>query len=244
MASFVRPLWTQKCRLASPSVTNERWEWPSSLSGINPARTAAVRIMLCWAPSHPFGWVRTNSVWSSKVSHIRTPLACVSCMKVRAHWWRYRRKSAKTSIADFPRGRSGILFVTWPLDWALGRRWSLNLNFQSATPMGREGRCNALPFCFCPLTVFGIIFDALAKCLSTDRANVSILIIVNDGWDLAISANIFLVRITRTLMSGYDRLWYNFRNLLPSYSQDFRNFAWIENTTQEVRYRFQGNYYN
>ena len=62
--------------------------------------------------------------------------------------------------------------------------------------MVRE-RCNALPFCFGPLTVFNIIFDALADCLSTDRTNVSILIIVNDGWDLRTSANLFLGRITR-----------------------------------------------
>ena len=138
-ASFVRPFWTQKCRLASPSVTNERREWPSSLSRINPAWTAAVRIMLCWGPSQPFGWVRTNSVRPSKVCHDSTLIKCVSSMKVRAHWWRYRRKSAKTSMADFPRGSGGILLVTYSLDWALGRRWSLNLIFQLATPMEREG---------------------------------------------------------------------------------------------------------
>ena len=80
MASFVRPLWTQKCRLASPSVTNEIREWPSPLLGINPAWTAAARILHCWAPSQPFGWVRTNSVLSSKVCHNSTPLACVSSM--------------------------------------------------------------------------------------------------------------------------------------------------------------------
>ena len=71
---------------------------------------------------------------------------------------------------------------------------------------GEGGSCNALPFCFCPFTDFSVIFDALANCLSTDRTNVSILIIVNDGWDLGISANMFLGSITRTLMSGYDRL--------------------------------------
>ena len=102
---------------------------------------------------------------------------------------------------------------------------------------GESGRCNALPFCFCPLTVFSIIFDALTNCFSTDRTNVSILIIVNDGWDLGISTNMFLGRITRTLMSGYDRLRYNFGKVLPSYTSDFRNFAWVENATQEVRYR-------
>jgi hypothetical protein len=72
--------------------------------------------------------------------------------------------------------------------------------------MGREGGgYNALPFCFCPLIVFGIIFDALANCFSTNRTNITILIIVNDGWDLAISANMFLGRITRRMTSGYDR---------------------------------------
>ena len=94
-----------------------------------------------------------------------------------------------------------------------------------------------MPFCLCPLTIFGIIFDALAKCLSTDRANVSVVIIVNNGWDLGISANTFLGRIARMLMSRYDRVRYNFRSLLPSYSSDFRNFAWVENATQEVSYQ-------
>ena len=211
MASLIRPLWTQKCRLASPSVTNERWERPSSLSGINPAWTAAVRIIFRWAPFQPFGWVRTNSVQSFKDCHNSTPLACVSSMNVRAHWWRYRRKSAKTSIADFPWGRGGILLATrtWSLDWVLGRRWGLNLIFQSEKPMGKEGRCSALPFCFCPLTVFGIIFDAIANCLSTSRTNISVLIIVNDGWDLGISANFLLGRITRKLRVwiGWSLIW-------------------------------------
>jgi hypothetical protein len=94
-----------------------------------------------------------------------------------------------------------------------------------------------LPFCFCPLTVFSIVFDALASCFSTDRTNVSVFIIINDGWDLGISANVFLGRITRTLMSGNKRFRYNFGSLLPVYSFDFRNFAGVENTTQEVRYR-------
>ena len=101
---------------------------------------------------------------------------------------------------------------------------------------GKGGRCNALPFCFCPLTVFSIIFDALANSLSADRTNVSVLIIVNDGWDLRISSNLLLGSITRILMSRYDRLRYNFGNLLPSNYFDFGNLAWIENATQEVRY--------
>ena len=62
-----------------------------------------------------------------------------------------------------------------------------------------------MPFCFCPLMAFGLVFDALAKCFSTNRTNISVLVIVNDGWDLGISANMFLGRITRTLTSGYDK---------------------------------------
>ena len=112
----------------------------------------------------------------------------------------------------------------------------LEPNFSISHTDGEGGRCNALPFCFCPLTVFSIIFDTLANCLSTDRTNVSVFIVVNDGWDLGISANLLLGWITRILMSGYDRLRYNFGNLLPSYSSDFRNLAWVENATQEVRY--------
>jgi hypothetical protein len=92
-----------------------------------------------------------------------------------------------------------------------------------------------LPFCFCPLTVFSVNFNALTNCLSTDRTNVSVLIIVDDGWDLGISANLFLGRITRTFMSGYDRFLYKIKNLLPSYSSYFSNFAWVENATQKVR---------
>ena len=113
----------------------------------------------------------------------------------------------------------------------------LEPNFSISHTDREGGRCNVLPFCFCPLTVFDIIFDALAKCLSTNRTNVSVLIIVNNGWDLGPSANKFLARITRTLISRYDRVRYNFRNLLPRYSSNFRNFAWVENATQEVRYR-------
>ena len=113
----------------------------------------------------------------------------------------------------------------------------LEPNFSVSHTNGEGGRCNAMPFCFCPLTVFSIFFDALADCLSTDRTNVSVLIIVNNGWDLGISANSFLGRITKTLMSGYDRLRYNFGNVLPSYTFDFRNSAWVEDATQEVRYR-------
>ena len=95
------------------------------------------------------------------------------------------------------------------------------------------------------MTVFDFIFDALAKCFGTDRTNVSILIIVNDGWDLGIRTSMSLGRITGTLMSEYDKLGvqYNFRKLLPSHSYDFGNFAWIENATQEVRYRSE-KYYN
>ena len=93
-----------------------------------------------------------------------------------------------------------------------------------------------MPFCFCPFTVFGFFFDTFAKCLSTDRTNVSILVIVNDGWDLGISTNMFLGRITR-LTLGYDRLRYNHGNILPSYSSDFRNFAGVEYANQEIRYR-------
>ena len=113
----------------------------------------------------------------------------------------------------------------------------LEPNFQSATWMGGRGKWNALPFRFCPLIVFGIIFNALTNCLSTDRTNVSVLVIVNDGWDLGISANFSLGRKTITLMSGYDSFRYNIKILLPSYSSDFRNLVWVEDATQEVRYR-------
>ena len=133
------------------------------------------------------------------------------------------------------RGRRGILLVTRPLVGALGCRRSLNLTFNQ--PHRRGGRCNALPFCFCPLFFFSVIFNALTSCLSTDCTNFPVLIIVNDGWDLSISVNTFLARITRRLMSGNDRLRYNFGNLLLIYSFDFRNFAWVENATQEVGYR-------
>jgi hypothetical protein len=93
-----------------------------------------------------------------------------------------------------------------------------------------------LPFCFCPLAVFGIIFDALANCLSTDRTNVSVLIMVNDGWDLGTSASFFLGRITKTLMSDTIDFDTILETNLPSYTPDFRNIAWFENATPEVRY--------
>jgi hypothetical protein len=119
----------------------------------------------------------------------------------------------------------------------------LEPGFQSAT--GKGGRCNALPFCFCPLTVFSIIFDALANCLGTDRTNVSVLIIVNDGWDLGISANMFLSRITTTLISENDRLRYKFS--LETY---YRVTPLISGTSPGSRMLLrksdivQGNYYD
>ena len=75
-----------------------------------------------------------------------------------------------------------------------------------------------MPFCFCPLTVFGLVFDALAKCLSTNRTNISVLIIINDGWDLGISANMFLGRITRTLCQNtidFDITLKNYYRVTP-----------------------------
>ena len=61
------------------------------------------------------------------------------------------------------------------------------------------------------MTVFSFIFDAFHNCLCTDRTDASVLIIVNDGWDLRITAKFFLGRITsRLLMSKYKRLRYNF----------------------------------
>jgi len=129
-ASLTSPFWTQKCKLASPSVTKERRRWPTSSSEIKPAMTAATRIWLCCAPSQPFGWVRTNSVEVSRLRHRSSPLVCVSSMYVRAHWWRYRRKSAKSSITVFPRGKGGIWRATCAVDGFLGLRWSLNLHFK------------------------------------------------------------------------------------------------------------------
>ena len=93
-----------------------------------------------------------------------------------------------------------------------------------------------MPFCLCPLAVFGFFFNALANCLSPHGTNISTLVIINDGWDLEISANMFLGRVARKLMSGCNRLSFNFGNILPSYSFDFGNFAWVENATQDVRY--------
>ena len=72
------PFWTEKWRLASPSVTNERREWPFVLSGTRPASTAARRISLCCVPSHPFGCERTKSIWDLTEFHKSGPLAWVS----------------------------------------------------------------------------------------------------------------------------------------------------------------------
>lgn len=127
MALLTSPLWIQKCKLASPSVTKDRREWPTSSSSIKPALTAAARIWFCCAPSQPFGWVRTNSVQDSKLRHKMSPLACVSSMYVRTHWKRYRRKSAKSSITVFPRGKGGIWRATCAVAGFLGVRCSLNL---------------------------------------------------------------------------------------------------------------------
>ena len=67
------------------------------------------------------------------------------------------------------------------------------------------------------------------------------MIIVNDGWDLGISTNLSLARITRTLMSGYDRLLFIF---------DYRVTPLISGISPGSRMLLresdivQGNYYN
>ena len=101
------PFWTEKCRLASPSVTNERREWPLALSGISPANTAARRISLCCGPSHPFGCERTKSIWDLTEFHKLRPLAWVSWIYPEAHSKRYLRKSAKTSTTVLLSGSGG-----------------------------------------------------------------------------------------------------------------------------------------
>ena len=80
--TFIAPagssLWTEKCRLASPSVTNERREWPLSLSGTSPASTAALCISLCCVLSQPFGCERTKTISDLTEFHKSGPLAWVS----------------------------------------------------------------------------------------------------------------------------------------------------------------------
>ena len=127
IAWLTSSFWIQKCKLASPSVTNESREWPASSSEIKPAMMAAARIWLCCAPSQPFGWVRTNSVQDSRLLHRISPLAYVSLMYVWTHSWRYRRKSAKRSITVFSWGKGGIWRAICAVDGFLGLRWSLNL---------------------------------------------------------------------------------------------------------------------
>ena len=60
------PFSITKCKLASPSVTNDILECPDGLSGTKPAFMAAFRIWLCSFPSHPFGWDKTK--WRSSLA--------------------------------------------------------------------------------------------------------------------------------------------------------------------------------
>ena len=71
MAGVVSPLWMQRCRLASPSVTKRIRACPASVSGTKPARIAAWRICACCEPSHPFECVRMKSIalFRSIVAH-------------------------------------------------------------------------------------------------------------------------------------------------------------------------------
>lgn len=66
---------------------------------------AALRILLCWAPSHPFGWDKMNSMSFSTVFHTEGPVAWVSMIKDRVQRKRYLRKSPNTWTADFDFGR-------------------------------------------------------------------------------------------------------------------------------------------
>ena len=121
------PLWTEKCRLASPSVTNERREWPLALSGTSPASIAARRISLCCVPSHPFGCERTKSRWDLTEFHKSGPLAWVSWIKLDAHSKRYLRKSAITSTTVLLSGSGGMSLPTVRPAPTFDLRCSLNL---------------------------------------------------------------------------------------------------------------------
>ena len=75
----------QACRLASPSDTKRILALPSFVSGIKPPETALLRIFACCAPSHPFGWLKTNWISRSTALQSAGPLAWVSIIKFRVH---------------------------------------------------------------------------------------------------------------------------------------------------------------
>lgn len=123
------PFWIAKCKLASPSVTKDSLSFPAGVSGMSPAKIAALRIWLCCFPSQPFGWDRTKSICPLTESQRSAPLACVSLMYIEAHSKRYIKKSENTSTTVLFNGRGGILLVTsCPAPGASReRRCSLNL---------------------------------------------------------------------------------------------------------------------
>ena len=121
------PLWIQKWRLASLSVTNGTRTWLASSSGINPASTATRHIFSCCAPYHLFGWDKTNSVVSSIEPHQLSPITCTSSIYVWEQRNRYRRKSAKTLTAFFLSSKGSFSLISSIDPKAFSQRWSLNV---------------------------------------------------------------------------------------------------------------------
>ena len=75
---------------------------------------------------------------------------------------------------------------------ALGRRRSLNLGARSRDAL-QKTRCD-VQFCLDPTFVFCLGGDRRVICLCAGVHDLSISVVVDDGWDLAVACNVFLAR--------------------------------------------------
>ena len=144
-----RPLSTQHAKLASPSVMNDTLLWSSGVSVIKPPCTAALRMSICCAPSHAFGWDRMYSTCPED-----NKVGWCSPTYVFADWSMYLRKSANRSTAVFPGGSGGMSSETVAVVWVFGLRWSLNLIIESKYYVYFRVKPRYLPFSFNPLWFF------------------------------------------------------------------------------------------
>jgi hypothetical protein len=191
IAAARTPLWIAKCKLDSPSVTNEIRAWPPGVSGTSPARIAARRIWFCSFPSQPFGCESTKSMSSFTVSHRSCPFAWVSCTYDFEHWRRYWRKSAKTSTTVLFKGKGGICSAMFFPAPTLERRCSLNLKEGLVLEVFANYDGNA-PLCLDPAAIFCGFVHAIARCFGADCLNLSLGIIVDDSGYLRGAANLLM----------------------------------------------------
>ena len=117
-------------KLASPSVTKWTLECPAGVSGMMPARIAAVRSCACCGPPHPLGCVNTSTTPFATDSHLSSPFGSVAMNNTFVDSKRYRMKSAKTSMIVLPFGSLVLIWSFISSDGLVGEIISFHLIYR------------------------------------------------------------------------------------------------------------------